>query len=362
MNRALIIFVILFFVSYSMLAQTQDSSKVNISWDGYIETYHTIAQPINTNNNTVSDLLYNHSRVRELNINMAMLRANMSNEYIRATAAVMAGTYARYNLSHEPGVLQNIYELHAGVKLSRAHQLWLEAGVFESYIGYETPLGTSSLTLSKSLAAENTPYYLSGARVQYESNNNKWLVAFYYLNGWQQMFNNFNSYKPSGGVNIQYRISDKWMFNYSNFTGNVVSYQAEVIRLYHNFYATWKPNKRLEMRALFDIGTDYRTANDIQRWVVMNAMARFQFAKQWYAAGRVEYYQHHDGLLMLQNLPVNQFRNVAGASVSIDKQLYKNVLLRNEARMLHTTHQPDLAQPNNPFVQWMHYVSLCVRL
>jgi hypothetical protein len=359
MNRAIVFFLLFATKAY---AQQPDSSKVQISWDGYIETYHTLMRPGAVGTNTVSDLVYNHSRLGEVNINIALLRAKLENENIRGAAAVMTGTYARYNLSHEPAVFQYIYELHAGIKLSKARNVWLDAGIFESYIGYENPIGINQPTLSRSLAAENTPYYLTGARLQFESTNKKWLAALYYLNGWQQMFNNLDGFKPSLGANIQYRINDKWLFNYSNISGAVANSSSEFFRVFHDFHAIWKPNRRLELRGLFDIGTDYHTANLRQNWLVMNAIARYEFAKNWYAAARVEYYTHPEKMMVHSGLPYGQYRDITGASINIDKQLYKNVFLRNEARMLYTNYRGDMVHADEPFANWMHYVSLCIRL
>lgn len=59
---------------------------------------------------------------------------------------------------------------------------WLDAGIYPSHIGLESAVGKDNRTLTRSLAAENSPYYESGARITYVTPNNAWTLCAHVLN------------------------------------------------------------------------------------------------------------------------------------------------------------------------------------
>ena len=63
----------------------------------------------------------------------------------------------------------------------------ITAGIFTSHIGFESAVSKDCWTLTRSILADNSPYYESGARLTYTSNNNKWLISALALNGWQRI-------------------------------------------------------------------------------------------------------------------------------------------------------------------------------
>lgn len=159
----------------------QDSQKTNWEWAGYVETYYSFDfnQPANNNR---SAWFYNHRRSNEVAVNLALLQLKVTGKNYRAALGLMAGTYAQHNLAHEPNALQNIYEANAGVAINKKNNLWLEAGIFESHIGFESPIGADCYNVTRGLLAEGSPYYVSGARLSYEPTG-KWTMALYALNG-----------------------------------------------------------------------------------------------------------------------------------------------------------------------------------
>jgi len=106
---------------------------------------------------------------------------------VRANLALMAGTYANANLSAEPGVMRNILEAYAGVKISKSKNLWIDAGIFSSHIGFESAVGKDCWNLTRGILAENSPYYESGVKIGYPSEDGKWFASGLMLNGWQRI-------------------------------------------------------------------------------------------------------------------------------------------------------------------------------
>ena len=48
-----------------------------------------------------------------------MAKVNYSKDNVRGNFALMAGTYAEYNMSAEQGLLKNIYEANVGVDFAK---------------------------------------------------------------------------------------------------------------------------------------------------------------------------------------------------------------------------------------------------
>ena len=115
----------------SHVSYSQDSTKT-LTWSGYVEAYYSydFNQPADGNK---APFIYSFNRHNEVNVNLGFLKAAYQSRMIRANLALMTGTYANANLAAEPGVLKNILEANAGVKLSPTSELWIDAGIFASY-------------------------------------------------------------------------------------------------------------------------------------------------------------------------------------------------------------------------------------
>ena len=154
-------------------AEEEDSNPLTIS--GYLETYYSydFGKP---ENHMKPAFLYSFSRHNEVNLNFGYIKLAYNKSNVRGNLALMTGVYANTNLAAEPGVLKNIYEANAGIKISKSKNIWLDAGIFSSHIGFESAIGKDCWNLTRSLLAENSPYYESGVKISYNSNNEKWML------------------------------------------------------------------------------------------------------------------------------------------------------------------------------------------
>ena len=90
------------------------------------------------------------------------------------------------NLQAEDAVTGQVFEASVGFKLSKHKEWWLDMGILPSHIGFESAIGADQLTLTRSMMADNSPYYESGFRLSYNSSNQKWFLALLCVNGWQR--------------------------------------------------------------------------------------------------------------------------------------------------------------------------------
>ena len=157
--KKLIIAAVALFTAQQSYAQ--ESPKIKVS--GYLETYYgyDFNQPVDNNR---PNFVYSHNRHNEVNLNLGFIKANYDSEKVRSNLAFMTGTYANANLAAEPGVLKNIFEANAGLKLSKNENLWIDAGIFSSHIGFESAISKDCWALTRNISSENTPYYEAGAK------------------------------------------------------------------------------------------------------------------------------------------------------------------------------------------------------
>src|SRR5215831_15527817 len=156
-----------FFAGISSSAQdTASTNSKALSFSGFVEAYYCydFNRPVDNNR---PFFLYSHNRHNEFNANLAYVKGTYSTDNVRANIAIAVGTYMNANYAAEPGVLKNIYEANVGVKISKNKNLWIDAGIFSSHIGFESAHSPSCLVLTRSIIAENSPYYESGAKITY---------------------------------------------------------------------------------------------------------------------------------------------------------------------------------------------------
>lgn len=165
------------------IISAQEAKDYSLKISGFAEVYYQYDSN-NPENNSRPGFIYSHHRNNEVNINLAFIKANYETEKLRANIALATRTYMNANYSEEQGVLKNIYEANIGFKISKNKNIWIDAGVFPSHIGFESAIVKDNWTLTRSIAAENSPYFETGAKISYTTDNGKWLMNGLIVNGW----------------------------------------------------------------------------------------------------------------------------------------------------------------------------------
>jgi hypothetical protein len=298
---------------------------------GYMEAYflYDFGKP---DNNTRPSFVYSHNRANEVNVNLGMIRLSYDEERFRANLALAAGTYMNANYAAEPGVLQNLYEANVGVKVGKQANLWIDAGVFASHIGFESPIGKDCWNLTRSMMADNSPYYEAGVKFGYTSPSSKWYIALLLLNGWQRIQRVPGNTTPAFGHQLTYRPSDRVTLNSSSFIGNDKPDTARRMRYFHDLYGIFQLTPKLGLTAGFDIGWEQESkgSSEMDTWYTPIVMLRYAFSERASAAARVEYYSDADHVIISTNSP-NGF-STWGYSANVDWQVHKYVLWRTELK------------------------------
>lgn len=313
----------------SHLPNGQISNSLKLS--GYLETYYCydLAKPAN---HVRQPFLYSYNRHNEVNLNLGYIKLAYATEHIRAGIALMAGTYSNDNLAAEPGVLKNILEASTGFKISKNRNLWIDAGIFSSHIGFESAIGKDCWNLTRSLLAENSPYYESGARISYSSDHGKWFISGLLLNGWQRIYRRDGNNTPSFGHQLTFKPNSKITLNSSSFIGNDMPDSARQMRYFHDFYSQIQLHEKLAIIAGFDIGMQQQSKNssDYNTWYSPILILRASPCSNLSVAARVEYYSDPHGVIIATGTP-NNFQTF-GYSLNLDYLIHNQVLWRVEGR------------------------------
>lgn len=300
---------------------------------GCVDVYygHDLGQTASTDRPYASS----SARLHEITINLAYISFKYENENVRFLFAPAFGTYINTNNVQEPGSLKNILEANGGIRLSKKRDIWLDAGIFGAPYTNETALSKDQIMYTRSLAAENSPYYLSGVRLTYPLSK-KVNGYLYLINGWQQMA---DKNKPlSIGTQIEYRPTNKVLVNWSTYMGSEQTTATPCYRkrFFNDLYIICKPTKKITLTSCVSFGwqevKDSITKDlSYHKWWQINVMGKYQFTPKISLAGRLEYFEDMDEVVIL---PANStpFFSTYGSSLCFDYKIGRNALLRLEGR------------------------------
>lgn len=311
---------------------SQDAGKPSVfDVSGYLETYYVFdfnKPPINVR----PGFIYSYNRNNEVNLNLGYLKGSYKTENVRANLAFMAGTYSNANLAAEPGVLKNIYEANAGVKISGKKKLWIDAGIFTSHIGFESAVGKDCWNLTRSILADNSPYYEAGAKISYSSDNDKWFLSALILNGWQRMQRVEGNTLPSFGTQVTFKPSESVVLNSSTFIGTDKPDTARQMRYFHNFYGIFQLHKKVALTLGFDYGLEQKSpaTTIVNAWYSPVVIARIRTTDKIAFSLRGEYYSDPCGVIIHTDT-AEGFRTT-GVSANVDYSVTGNALWRVELR------------------------------
>lgn len=292
-SRLLSGFVFLF----SVQTFSQDSIKVlkpKIDISGYIDTYYTYDFSYNGNLKN-QNFLYNYTRHNEFAINLALIKASINYENVYAKIALQAGSYVQDNY----GNLNLFNEAYLGVYLDKNRNASIEVGILPSYIGFESATSHSNLTVTRSILAENSPYYMTGVKFNYQINE-KLFFSTNISNGWQRIEKVYKKSLPSFGTQIQYKKSESELINWSTFIGDEPNKDFVFrTRYFSNFYWDKKWNSKWKTIVGFDIGAQKRLDNSKYAvWSSPVFIARYSLNNKWEMAYRSEYFKDKENVIV----------------------------------------------------------------
>ncbi len=345
MKKKILAVVFLSFSNYLMAQDTTENKT--LTWRVLADIYYSY--DFNKPQNHVKPFfIYNYNRHNEVNLNIGLIEAQYSSKNVRANIGLMAGTYAQYNLAAEQELLRHIYEANIGIKISKTNNVWIDAGIMPSHIGYESLISTDNWTLTKSITGDNTPFFEAGAKISCISKNEKVLLSGMLLNGWQRIQRQAGNNTPAFGTQLVIKPNDKTTLNWSTYIGNDKPDSLSQWRYFNNFYATFQLNNKLAVTLGFDIGGQQKSkgSSKLNTWYSPTIVIRYTLNDNWSVALRGEYFNDRYGIIIPTNT-INGFKT-NGASLNVDRKFYPNFWWRTEIRTLNS--KDAIFQKGNLFV------------
>jgi hypothetical protein len=346
MNKKLYLALfLLFLVSSASIAQivnpgisdsydSLENGKISIG--GLVDTYYGF--DFNSPNSKNRDYSVSSSRHNEFNINLTYLDIKYKNNRVRAHLVPGFGTYMNENYANEKGTAKNLVEANVGVKISKKREIWIDAGVLGSPYTNESAISKDHLMYTRSFAAENVPYYLSGIKLSIPINS-KINIYGYLINGWQQIQDN-NRFL-SFGSQLEYRPNKKMLINWDTYVGNESSnYNNNFkIRYFTDVYMVYKPNERWGFTTCAYIGNQevaqYNARNKNQFWAQGNFTAAFYTKKSTFLSARIEYFTDQQASI-LQSMNFENKFSASSLSFAYNLNISSHALFRLENRFFYS--------------------------
>lgn len=312
-------------------AQTADTART-VRLQGFVDAYYAydVAQPFDGERRFTTQAV----RHDEFNVNLAWIGVTMERRRTRARLALQAGTSVQANYAGEPrngatsgpDLARSIQEAYAGVKLRDG--LWLDGGIYYSYIGLEGWSSADNPTYTRSLVAEYTPYYLSGARLTWSATP-KLTAQLHVTNGWQNIAEN-NRSKAVGG-RVDYAVSPALTLSYANFFGNEQpTAQPAHLRVFNQVMAKGSIGSGTQWQAQTDLGRQNGS-----QWYGLVGIVRQAVTPRLAVVARGERYSDPDEIIISTGNAGGFVGN--GASLGVDLLIDTDVRWRTEIRGTRTT-------------------------
>ncbi len=305
-----------------------------ITFGGFVDGYY--AFDFNRPANFDRSFTTQPARHNEFNVNLAYVEAKLDAPRVRGRLAIQAGTSVQSNYAGEPrtgsvsgpDLARLIQEAYAGVKVGNT--VWIDGGIFLSHIGMESFISRDNPTYTRSLVADYTPYYESGARLGWQATPSLTAI-FHVVNGWQNI-SETNAAK-SAGVRIDYAATPSTTLSYYNYVGDEGADSAKnsQVRFFNGVGVKSSVTPTFVVLAELDYGTQQRASGSgSANWYGGMLTGRFQATPIAAIVGRVERYADKDQVIIVTGV-ADGFR-VNGGSIGLDVAPQSRVLWRTEFR------------------------------
>ena len=317
---------------------------VRVTFGAFVDGYYAwdVGRPPTRDRSFAGGALFTTqpSRHNEFNVNLAFAEAVLTGPRVRGRLALQAGTSVQANYSVEPSegtvsgpsLAQLLQEAVAGYRIADA--LWVDAGIFFSHMGMESWISRDNPTYTRSLTADYSPYYSTGAKLTWAATP-RLTARVDVVNGWQNV-SEANDGKGAG-LRLDYAPRVGATLSYYNFLSEE---SGTRLRTFNGVGAKVATGPWTLLGQL-DVGTQ-RRAREIggtSSWLNTAAIARYQLTPAVGVSGRVEFADDEDGVVLGTGIreegglpvPNAPFRAVGG-SLGIDVQPQPRLLWRTEAR------------------------------
>src|SRR6266851_4127193 len=172
--------------------------------------------------------------------------------------------------------------------------LTVQAGIFSSFIGYDSLYAKDNFNYTRPWGADFTPYLMMGVNASYPLNN-KLTGTVFVVNGYWHLVD--ANHVPSSGAQVAYKVTDRTTLRETVMFGPHQSDTGfEFWRFLWDSIAEWKTD-RITTAFEYHVGTEKVAApgNPRALWMFGQLPVRWVLSKNWSATVRPEVYWDRDG-------------------------------------------------------------------
>lgn len=317
----LVLFIVCFlsFITPEILG---DDAGIKVSTSLHGEAY--LQHSFRNTSERLPEYMVSHVELNSPGVNLLLGTIAFDAKSWKGEFSMMSGTYSRDNLAHEIGILKNVNSMW--LSYAPSETLDILAGIYSSHIGIESPIGKDCLVPTRSIVADNSPYYQSGIRIRYQSKNETF--ALHLFNGWQR--SSIDSLGILPAIGYEYSAEyDKSNYRISGFIGKTSRDESLGLRYYQHIGGTYQVVPNIMCSASLDIGMQQRNGSNL--WMIAPLiLAQWSMHHSLTLNGRLEYYHDPDSMI------VNAFGGLSGLgfSAGIDWSYSNALLFRAEWRQI----------------------------
>mgnify|MGYP001273118131 FL=1 len=175
------------------------------------------------------------------------------------------------------------------------NSLTLTAGLFNSFIGYQSIYAKNNLNYTRTYMADNAPYFMFGLGAQYPLSDTMQL-GFYVINSYNYL--SHQNDQPSYGTQVSWKPASRLTVTENLYYGPDQSNTAiEFWRLFSDSIVEWKDGP-LTLAAAYDVGTEQAAelpGHPRTFWTAAALYARWNVSGPWSVAPRPEFYWDRNG-------------------------------------------------------------------
>lgn len=282
-------------------------------------------------------------------INLAMLDVRYQTAGVRARLVPAFGTYMNANLANEPATLKNLLEASVGVRISKEFDLWMDAGILGSPYTNENPVSKDQLMYTRSLAAENAPYYLSGVKLGLPLRQN---VRFYtyIINGWQQIQDNND--QLALGTQLEWQVGKNHLINLNTYIGDEESKTQPQFgtRFFTDLYWIGKFGKKWDASVCVYAGRQQYSSirsdslmppldhaeYSYKAWWNANLQLKYAFTSSTSLSARVEWFDDGSNIFQMPMHHADKGYRTGSYGFCLNRKVEDHAMLRLEYRRFFT--------------------------
>jgi hypothetical protein len=172
--------------------------------------------------------------------------------------------------------------------------LTITAGLFNSFIGYESFYAKDNPNYTRSWISDYSPYFMMGLNLQYHVND-KIGLGFYLLNDWNYLA--YVNSQPKYGAQLTWQLTPQFKLTENLFFGPEQTDTS--LKYWRGFWDTqlqWSDSADFSVTLVYDVGTEKLASNNLQTfWNGAALFTRWNVFGPWTVALRPELYWDPNG-------------------------------------------------------------------